>query len=70
MTKSVNLQHRHFVLIAETIASLRDYPGMTHDAHIVITDAFAKALRNTNPRFDDVRFIACAMGNPVSGRDA
>jgi hypothetical protein len=64
MTKSVNLQHRHFVLIAETIAALPDTCNRS-----VVAIAFADKLASTNPRFDRGRFLACAMGQPSTGRD-
>lgn len=65
MTKSINLQHRHFVLIAETIANLPEACNRS-----VVAIAFADKLACTNPRFDRERFLACAMGNPCTGRDA
>lgn len=64
MTKNVNLQHRHFVLIAATIASLPDFCNRS-----VVAQHFASQLAMTNPRFDRARFLACAMGEPVTGRD-
>ena len=66
MTKSVNLQHRHFVLIAETIASL----PLVDYAKAIVAEHFCRKLASTNPNFSADRFMACAMGNPTSGRDA
>lgn len=66
MIKSINLQHRHFVLIAETIAKCELSDAQRQD----IARTFARELAATNPRFCEQRFIACAMGNPSSGRDA
>ena len=66
MTKSVNLQHRHFVLIAETIAKCELSDAQRQD----IARTFARELAATNPRFCEARFIACAMGNPATRRDA
>jgi len=68
MSKSVNLQHRHFVMIAEAIASLPVYRG--NDCRIAVANHFADKLADTNPRFDRGRFIACAVGTPCNGRDA
>ena len=60
-------QHRHYVRIAETIASIRGKFG-SDDARI-IAEHFADALRGTNPNFDRQRFISAAMGEPSNGRD-
>lgn len=67
MTKSVSLQHRHYVLIAEAIATLPVYRG--NDCRIMVANHFANKLADTNPRFDRARFIACAAGEPSTGRD-
>jgi hypothetical protein len=60
-------QHRHYVRIAETIASICGKFG-SDDARI-IAEHFADALRGTNPNFDRQRFVDAAMGEPSSGRD-
>lgn len=59
------MQHRHFVLIAQTIASL----DVTDEQRASIADQFADSLRSTNPAFDRSRFVACALGTPANGRD-
>lgn len=61
-------QHRHYVLIAQTIASL-EIPETEYSIRNMIADHFADALRGTNPQFDRSRFIAAALGNPSNGRD-
>lgn len=64
------MQHRHFVLIAQTIAELgRGAAPIPSAQQEMIAHHFAASLRSTNPRFDRERFIACALGAPVSGRD-
>ena len=65
MSKSVNLQHRHFVLIAQAIATLPIECNRS-----VVAQHFASMLASTNPRFDLARFLLCAMGTPGNGRDA
>ena len=66
MTKSINLQHRHFVLIAQAIAKCE----LTDEQRYAVASTFARELAATNPRFLVTRFIACAMGTPCTGRDA
>ncbi len=48
-------QHRHYVAIAATIASLPDVCNRS-----VVAIAFADTL---------ARFLSAAMGNPCNGRD-
>jgi hypothetical protein len=60
-------QHRHYVRIAETIASIRGKFG--NDDTRIIAEHFADNLRGTNPNFDRQRFISAAMGEPSNGRD-
>jgi hypothetical protein len=68
MATSVSVfQHRHYVRIAETIASIRGKFGS--DDTRIIAEHFADALRSTNPKFDRQRFISAAMGKPSNGRD-
>ena len=68
MAISVSLfQHRHYVRIAEIIATARGKFG-SDDARI-IAEHFADALRGTNPNFDRQRFISAATGEPSNGRD-
>ena len=64
-TSAPVFQHRHYVQIAETIASIRGKFG-SDDARI-IAEHFADALRG--PNFDRQRFISAAMGEPSNGRD-
>lgn len=56
-------QHRHYVKIAEIIASMpeshRDYAAYL----------FAQRLVGTNPNYDSGRFERAANGKPVNGRD-
>jgi hypothetical protein len=47
------LQHRHFAFIAKTI---REMPDRVN--RIPVAREFAKALAETNPRFDRERFLA------------
>lgn len=64
------MQHRHFVLIAHTIADLgKGAAPIQRAQQEMLAHHFANALQATNPRFDRIRFVACAMGEPVSGRD-
>ena len=65
MSKTINLQHRHFVLIACAIATLPDACNRS-----VVAQHFVGYLQHTNTRFDVARFLACAMGTPCTGRDA
>ena len=60
-------QHRHYVRIAEAIASIRGKFGC--DDTRIIAEHFADALRGTNPNFDRQRFVSAAMGEPSNGRD-
>lgn len=58
---AIKLTHRHFALIARTIAEARRveaYTGVRQDyaAH------FAFALQHTNPRFDRARFLTACRG--------
>jgi len=55
------------VLIAEAIFTLPTYRNS--DCRIAVANHFADKLADTNPRFDRARFIACAAGEPVTGRD-
>lgn len=64
MTKPT-MQHRHFVLIADTIARTE----LTIEARDMVAREFADALRGTNPRFDRERFLAAATGAPQTRRD-
>ena len=59
-------QHRHFVLIAETIARL---DCVNDDQRREIARDFAGALAGTNSNFDRERFLSCAVGKPSNGRD-
>jgi hypothetical protein len=70
MTKTINLQYRHFVLIANLLNDARLMVGACPDTVAATVTLFANQLADTNPRFDRSRFIQCAMGNPCSGRDA
>lgn len=56
-------QHRHYVKMAEIIASM-DSVTRANCASV-----FSWALRDTNPNFDRERFEAAARGEPVNGRD-
>jgi len=60
-------QHRHYVRIAEIIATARGKFG--RDDTRLIAEHFADTLRSTNPNFDRQRFISAAMGEPSNGRD-
>ena len=70
MSKTINLQHRHFVLIAETLAETLRSGVLDQAQHADVTWTFADKLACTNPKFDRKRFIQCAMGTPSTGRDA
>lgn len=70
MSKNVNLQHRHFVLIAELLSEARLMVGACPNTVAATVTLFANALADTNPRFDRTRFIQCATGTPCNGRDA
>ena len=66
-TSAPVFQHRHYVQIAETIASIRGKFG--NDDTRIIAEHFADALRCSNPNFDRQRFVDAAMGEPSNGRD-
>lgn len=71
MTCKPTMEHRHFVMIAATIAKMKKPHGETlsEDDRMNIACEFGHALAETNPRFDFGRFIRAAMGNPDNGRD-
>jgi D-Tyr-tRNAtyr deacylase len=60
----MTMQRRHFELIAETI---KDYSPSFSDAmdkrdRKMVAEHFAKALRTTNPQFNEARFLrACGV---------
>lgn len=63
-TKSL-FQHRHYVAIAEIIASI----GNDHGTRDRIAALFALRLQGTNANFDQKRFLTAAMGYPSNNRD-
>lgn len=58
-------QHRHYVFIAQTIASL----DVSDETRCTVAEEFASALRDTNPNYDRSRFMSAALGKPENGRD-
>lgn len=55
------MQHRHFALIASIIAELDGKKRVEMAYH------FAEALKNSNPRFDRIRFLrACEVATGVA----
>lgn len=64
-------QHRHYVVLANTLAGLGQHnvPGLTAVQHAAIIKEFAEALRGTNPNFNYGRFCDAAEGKPSNGRD-
>jgi hypothetical protein len=66
------MSHKDFVRIAGIIAGLHlesedDPTGNELRQHVA--QQFADGLRGTNSAFDRSRFIAAAMGKPLTGRD-
>lgn len=58
-------QHRHYVAIADHIATnMQEW-----EAKDDIVAQFAMLFAKDNPRFDRERFMAAASGKPINGRD-
>lgn len=66
MSKSPTFEHRHYKRMASIINDLiRSEPK----AGNWLAEAFADALKGTNPNYSRERFYAAAMGQPSNGRD-
>lgn len=57
--KDTKMQARHFNLIAETIDSL----DCSYTEKVEIAAKFAKKLKQTNPKFDALRFVEASTAN-------
>lgn len=66
MSDKSMFQHRHYVAIAQVIASMRHPESIRHDE---LVSAFCNILAMDNARFDVGRFKAAATGKPSNGRD-
>ena len=58
---------KDFELIARVI---ENSPSLDNDQKFKLAKEMAHALWETNPRFDERRFIRAAIGNPYWGYDA
>lgn len=64
MSNAPTFQHRHYKLLADTIATIDDD---VLRARVAIL--FAERLLYTNPKYSPTRFYAAAVGTPSNGRD-
>jgi len=64
MARKVNMQRRHFELIAETIRNLQ-HEGLGENMMAMIAEKFADALKPTNENFNTCRFLEAAL-KPVN----
>jgi hypothetical protein len=56
MKNPLHLERRHFAFVAQVIAAL----DLTDDCQELVATSFARALKNTNGRFNEPRFLEAA----------